>query len=82
MKIGYQWTFLFFALVGGILAFIPILGLMWKGAEWRQRLGKPGKCYISDTLQRGFTVLRGGSLVQGRIDVSSDGLLDYGQLPT
>ena len=41
VKIGYQWTFLMFALIGGVLAFIPMLGLMWKGQEWRRRLGKP-----------------------------------------
>ncbi|KAI9688363.1 MAG: hypothetical protein M1822_001312 [Bathelium mastoideum] len=40
-RIGYQFTFLFFALCGSLLAFIPIAGLMWKGREIRERLGTP-----------------------------------------
>lgn len=40
-KIGYQWTFLMFALIGGVLAFIPMLFIIFKGEEWRNRLGKP-----------------------------------------
>ncbi|KAF2099251.1 MFS general substrate transporter [Rhizodiscina lignyota] len=40
-KIGYQFTFLFFALMGSFLAFIPIAVLMWKGKEIREKLGKP-----------------------------------------
>lgn len=40
-QIGYQFTFLFFAIMGSVLAFIPILGLMWKGHQIRRRLGTP-----------------------------------------
>ncbi|GAB7351598.1 hypothetical protein MBLNU459_g2219t1 [Dothideomycetes sp. NU459] len=40
-KIGYQWTFLFFALCFGVLAFIPILTLMFRGTRIRQRYGEP-----------------------------------------
>jgi MFS family permease len=40
-KIGYQWMFLMFALIGGVLAFIPMLFVIFKGEEWRKRLGKP-----------------------------------------
>ncbi|GME50247.1 MFS general substrate transporter [Neofusicoccum parvum] len=41
--IGYQFVFLFFAIVGSLLAFIPILVLMWKGKDIRERLGSPGQ---------------------------------------
>ncbi|EXJ67771.1 uncharacterized protein A1O5_09117 [Cladophialophora psammophila CBS 110553] len=40
-KIGYQWTFLMFALIGGVLAFIPMLFIIFQGEKWRKRLGKP-----------------------------------------
>ena len=40
-RIGYQFTFLFFALCGSVLAFIPIVGLMWKGREIREKMGTP-----------------------------------------
>ena len=40
-KIGFQWMFLMFAVVGGVLAFIPMLFILFKGEEWRKRLGKP-----------------------------------------
>jgi multidrug resistance protein len=40
-KIGYQWMFLMFALIGGVLAFVPMLPVMFKGAQWRKKLGKP-----------------------------------------
>ena len=51
--VGYQFTFLFFAICGGVLAFIPILGLMWKGREWRERLGKPQNVNAFDSKLRG-----------------------------
>ena len=37
-QIGYHLTFVLFAILGSILAFAPIVGLMLKGAEWRERL--------------------------------------------
>lgn len=40
-KIGFQWTFLMFALIGGVLAFIPMLFVIFKGEAWRKRLGQP-----------------------------------------
>jgi MFS family permease len=52
-RIGYQFTFLFFAICGGVLAFIPILGLMWKGREWRERLGRPQNVNVFDSKLRG-----------------------------
>lgn len=39
--IGYQFTFLFFALMGSVLAFAPILVLMFKGKQIRHYLGTP-----------------------------------------
>lgn len=39
--IGYQWTFLMFALIGGGLAFIPVLLVIFYGEGWRKRLGNP-----------------------------------------
>lgn len=39
--IGYQWTFLMFALIGGVLAFIPMVFIIFKGESWRKSLGKP-----------------------------------------
>ncbi|OAP59407.1 hypothetical protein AYL99_06705 [Fonsecaea erecta] len=49
-KIGYQWTFLMFALIGGILAFMPMLFVIFKGEQWRKRLGKPVGVNILDTM--------------------------------
>lgn len=34
-KIGFQWTFLIFAVCGGVLAFLPMIGLMLYGKRWR-----------------------------------------------
>lgn len=48
-KIGYQWVFFFFACMGSILGFIPILALMWKGKEIRERMGKPVNVNQFDT---------------------------------
>ena len=39
-KIGYQWAFLLFT-VFNLLAFIPMVILMFKGREWREKLGAP-----------------------------------------
>ena len=39
-KIGYQWAFFLFTIFN-VLAFIPIVVLMFKGTEWRERLGTP-----------------------------------------
>lgn len=33
--IGFQYEFLTFALLGSVAAFIPVVGLMLKGAQWR-----------------------------------------------
>lgn len=48
-KIGFQWTFFFFACMGSILGFTPILGLMWRGREIRERLGRPRNINSLDT---------------------------------
>lgn len=47
--IGFQWVFVFFACMGSILGFIPILFLMFKGREIRQRMGKPRNINAFDT---------------------------------
>lgn len=47
-KIGYQWEFIFFACMGSILAFIPVLYLMWRGRELREMLGKPTNVNVFD----------------------------------
>jgi len=39
--IGYQWAFFMFTIFGSVLAFAPIVVLMYKGEEWRIKLGKP-----------------------------------------
>jgi len=51
-KIGFQWEFIFFACMGSILAFIPILVLMWKGEEIRKRIGKPRNVNVFDQTDR------------------------------
>ncbi|RAO72324.1 uncharacterized protein BHQ10_008336 [Talaromyces amestolkiae] len=40
-KIGYQWAFFMFAMLGSVAAFLPIVVLMFKGEEIRQKLGVP-----------------------------------------
>lgn len=37
-EIGFQWLFVFYACCGGILAFLGILLVMWKGEKWRNRI--------------------------------------------
>lgn len=49
-KIGYQWVFVFFAIMGSVLAFIPVVVLMWKGREFRERLGKPRDVNVFDSM--------------------------------
>lgn len=48
-KIGYQFTFLLFACLGSILGFIPMVVLMWRGKEIRERMGKPRNVNQFDT---------------------------------
>jgi MFS family permease len=64
-RIGYQFTFLFFAICGGVLAFIPILGLMWTGKEWRERLGKPQNVNAFDSRLPGEILDAEGVEVKG-----------------
>ena len=49
-EIGYQWLFLMFALIGGVLAFIPMLLIIFKGEEWRKKLGQPVGVNIFDSM--------------------------------
>ena len=48
-KIGYQWVFFFFACMGSILGFIPILTLRFKGRQIRDRMGNPKNVNQFDT---------------------------------
>ena len=47
-RIGYQFEFIFFACMGSILAFIPVVYLMFKGREIRERMGKPKNVNVFD----------------------------------
>ncbi|KAF8864891.1 MFS general substrate transporter [Acephala macrosclerotiorum] len=47
--IGYQWAFFMFMCFGSVLAFAPIVALMFKGQEWREKLGEPRNVNALDT---------------------------------
>jgi hypothetical protein len=47
-KIGFQFEFLFFALMGSVLAFVPILVLTRKGENIRDRWGTPKGVNVFD----------------------------------
>ena len=46
--IGYDMAFLMFALVGSVLAFVPIPVLMFKGQRIRQKMGRPEKVSVAE----------------------------------
>lgn len=48
--IGYQFAFLMFALVGSLLAFIPVVWLMWKGRAVREQLGQPVNVSVAEEI--------------------------------
>ncbi|KAJ5107509.1 MFS general substrate transporter [Penicillium angulare] len=48
--IGFQFAFIMFALVGSVLAFAPIVWLMWKGAWIRERLGRPRDVSVAEEI--------------------------------
>lgn len=48
-KIGYQWVFFFFAIMGSVLGFMPVLVLMWRGKEIRAKMGRPRGVNAFDT---------------------------------
>lgn len=50
LRIGYQFEFVFFACMGSILAFLPIIWLMFKGQEVRERIGKPKNVNVFDQM--------------------------------
>lgn len=50
--IGYHMAFLMFALVGSVLAFVPMLYLLWKGKAIRERLGAPKNVSVADEIVR------------------------------
>lgn len=39
-----------FALVGSVLAFAPVVWLMWKGAWVREKLGKPASVSVAEDI--------------------------------
>jgi hypothetical protein len=41
-----------FALIGGVLAFIPMLFIIFRGEQWRKRLGKPVGVNVFDSMAR------------------------------
>lgn len=47
-SIGFHLAFLIFALVGGVLAFAPIVILMWRGGQIRHRLGEPHNVSVAE----------------------------------
>ena len=62
--IGYQFTFLFFAICGGVLAFIPMIGLMLYGKKWRDAMGKPHSVNAMDSKLKNNNVDADGELVK------------------
>lgn len=54
--IGYQFAFLMFALVGSVLAFLPIVWLMWKGESVRERLGMPTNVSVGEEIISDYNV--------------------------
>ena len=44
-----QWTFFFFACMGSILGFAPLVVLMMKGKQIREKLGAPKNVNQFDT---------------------------------
>jgi MFS family permease len=60
--IGYQFAFLLFVICGSILAFIPIVWLMFKGEEIRKRMGKP----------RNVNAFDSGALAEGEEEESEE----------
>lgn len=47
-SIGFHLAFVIFALVGGVLAFAPLVFLMWRGQIIRERLGEPKNVSVAE----------------------------------
>ena len=47
-SIGFHLAFVIFALVGSVLAFAPMVGLMWRGEKVRERLGEPHNVSVAE----------------------------------
>jgi hypothetical protein len=56
-SIGYQFAFLMFALVGSVLAFAPVLWLMWKGEHIREKLGRPIDVSVAEEIFSDYNVV-------------------------
>ena len=41
-EIGFQWLFVMYAVLGGSLAFVGILLVMWRGERWREQIEARG----------------------------------------
>lgn len=48
--IGFQFAFIMFALVGSVLAFAPVVWLMWEGAWVREKLGSPANVSVAEEI--------------------------------
>jgi hypothetical protein len=48
--VGFQFAFIMFALVGSLLAFAPVVWLMWKGEWARERLGRPKNVSVAQEI--------------------------------
>ena len=48
--IGYQYAFLMFALVGSLLAFAPVVVLIWRGQSIRERMGQPKNVSVAEEI--------------------------------
>jgi hypothetical protein len=47
-RIGYQWAFFMFAILGSGLGFVPIVVLMFRGERIRENLGTPRNVNVFD----------------------------------
>lgn len=48
--VSFQFAFIMFALVGSVLAFAPVVWLMWKGGWVRQTLGRPTNVSVAEEI--------------------------------
>ncbi|KIJ51445.1 hypothetical protein M422DRAFT_26859 [Sphaerobolus stellatus SS14] len=75
-RIGYQFTFLIFALLGSGVAFVPMVWLMHRGQQVREQMGSPKSrmlyCLTDSQLERdGSIVLFGTGNREGCIPLAA-----------
>ncbi|KAL9109782.1 MAG: hypothetical protein Q9227_005651 [Pyrenula ochraceoflavens] len=51
-RIGYQWVFVFFTVMGSVLAFIPVVVIIVKGKEIREKMGTPRDVNVFDSMMK------------------------------